>query len=206
MKLYYIPGACSLASHIVLHETGATFEIERVDGATHTTETGADFYKVHSKGYVPALRLEDGELLTEGPSIMQFIADNSGKTSLSPSLGSIARAKLQSGLNFISTELHKSFSPLFKKDSTEDEKTAARKKVALRLDDVEAELSDGRAFFLGEDFSIADAYLFTVANWTKPTGLGLGERPNLIAYVGRVAERPSVQAALLAEGLINKAA
>ena len=130
----------------------------------------------------------------------------SDKKELSPALGSIARARLQAQINFVGTELHKSFSPLFKKDSTEDEKEAARKKVALRLDDVEAELSDGRAFLLGDDFSIADAYLFTVANWTKPTGLGLGERPNLMAYMARVSERPSVQAALQAEGLIKKEA
>lgn len=206
MKLYYIPGACSLASHIVLHETGASFDIEKVDSATHKTETGADFYQVHRKGYVPALQLDDGEVLTEGAAIMQYLADNSARTELSPAQGSIERARLQSQLNFVSAELHKSFTPLFKKDSTEDEKTAARKKVALRLDDVEAVLSDGRAFFLGTEFSIADAYLFTVSNWTNPTGLGLGERPNLVAYMGRMAERPSVQAAMRAEGLIKAAA
>lgn len=206
MKLYYMPGACSLASHIVLYETGAAFDIEKVDGATKKTETGADFRQVHNKGYVPALQLDGGDVLTEGAAIMQYLADNSDKKELSPALGSIARARLQAQINFVGTELHKSFSPLFKKDSTEDEKEAARKKVALRLDDVEAELSDGRAFLLGDDFSIADAYLFTVANWTKPTGLGLGERPNLMAYMARVSERPSVQAALQAEGLIKKEA
>ncbi|WP_323796368.1 glutathione transferase GstA [Nisaea sp.] len=206
MKLYYIPGACSLASHIILHETGATVDIEKVDGATHKTETGADFYQVHRKGYVPALQLDDGEVLTEGAAILQYLADTSTRTELSPAQGSIERARLQSQLNFVSAELHKAFGPLFKKDSTEGEKTAARKKVALRLDDVEAVLSDGRAYFLGKDFSIADAYLFTVTNWTNPTGLGLGERQNLAAYMGRMAERPSVQAAMQAEGLIGKAA
>jgi len=206
MKLYYIPGACSLASHIVLHETDASFDIEKVDGATYKTETGADFYQIHRKGYVPALQLKDGEVLTEGVAILQFLADSSARNELSPAQGSIERARLQSELNFVSAELHKAFSPLFKKDSTEDEKTAARKKVALRLDDVETVLSDGRPFFLGKDFSIADAYLFTISNWANVTGLGLGERPNLIAYMGRMAERPSVRAAMHAEGLIEAAA
>ncbi|MEQ8333261.1 glutathione transferase GstA [Nisaea sp.] len=206
MKLYYIPGACSLASHIVLHETDASFAIEKVDSATHKTETGADFFQIHRKGYVPALQLKDGEVLTEGVAILQYLADSSARNDLSPPQGSIERARLQSELNFVSAELHKAFSPLFKKDSTEDEKTAARKKVALRLNDVETVLSDGRAFFLGKDFSIADAYLFTISNWTNVTGLGLGERPNLIAYMGRMAERPSVRAAMQAEGLIEAAA
>ena len=136
---------------------------------------------------------------------MQFIADNSDKSALSPSLGSIARAKVQAGLNFVGTELHKAFSPLFKKDATEEEKEAARTKVNLRLDDVEVELSDGRAYFLGDDFSIADAYLFTVANWTRPTGLGIGDRPNLVAYLDRMMARPAVRAAMEAEGLTKKA-
>lgn len=206
MKLYYMPGACSLASHIVLRETSDAFEIERVDGATKVTETGADFRKVHAKGYVPALLLDSGEVLTEGPAIIQYVADNSGIAELSPPLGSVERARLQAGLNFVGTELHKSFSPLFKQDSTEHEKTAAKKKVNLRLDDVEADLSDGRKYFLGDAFSVADAYLFTVANWTRPTGLGLGERPHLVAYMERMAARPAVQAALNAEGLIEKAA
>lgn len=206
MKLYYIPGACSLAPHIVLQEIGATFTTERVDGKTHTTETGADYYQVHSKGYVPALTLDGGETLTEGPAIVQYLADNSGRNDLSPALGSVERARLQAHLNFVGTELHKAFSPLFKPDSTEDEKNAARKKVNLRLDDVEAELSDGRPFFLGDAFSVADPYLFTVANWANFTGLGLGERPNLKAYVARMAERPSVKAAMKAEGLLKDAA
>ncbi|WP_420406223.1 glutathione transferase GstA [Nisaea sp.] len=206
MKLYYIPGACSLSPHIVLHEIGAAFKTERVDGKTHKTETGADYYQVHGKGYVPALALESGDVLTEGPAIVQYLADNSGRKDLSPAQGSVERARLQAHLNFVGTELHKSFSPLFKPDSTEDEKTAARKKVNLRLDDVESELSDGRRFFLGDAFSVADPYLFTVANWAHFTGLGLGERPNLKAYLARMAERPSVKAAMKAEGLLKDAA
>lgn len=205
MKLYYMPGACSLSPHIVLNEIGAAYETERVDGATKNTETGADFRAVNAKGYVPALLLDDGEVLTEGPAVVQYLADNSGRSDLSPPQGSVARARLQAGLNFVGTELHKSFSPLFKSDASEPEKEAARKRVNLRLDDVETELSDGRAHFLGETFTVADAYLFTVANWANFTGLGLGERPHLKDYMARMAERPSVKAALEAEGLIGKA-
>ena len=201
MKLYYSPGACSLSPHIVLQEIGLPFEIEKVNLAEKKTESGEDFRQINPKGYVPALRLDDGEIITEGPAIVQWLADTNGKTDLAPAAGTLARTRLQEYLTFIGTELHKSFSPLFQKDAPEAAKEMAKTRLTARMDMVETWLSDGRAFLLGDTFSAADAYLFTVANWTKPTGIGLDRWPNLAAFVQRVAARPAVQAALKAEGL-----
>ena len=201
MKLYYAPGTCSLAPHIALREAGLEFGLEKVDLGTRKTEGGADFTAVNANGYVPALDLDGGEVLTEGPAIVQYIADRKPAANLAPANGTLARARLQEQLNFISTELHKSFSPLFKSDSTEAEKDKARAKVRSRFDHVERLLSDRRAYLAGDAFSVADAYLFTVARWTKPTGIGLDNWPHLKDYVARVAARPAVQAALKAEGL-----
>lgn len=201
MKLYYAPGACSLAPHIALREAGVAFDLEKVDLAARKTEKGRDFTAVNANGYVPALELDGGEVLTEGPAIVQYIADRTPAAGLAPANGTLARARLQEQLNFISTELHKSFSPLFKSDSTEAEKDKARTKVRSRFDHVERLLADGRAFLAGDAFTVADSYLFTVARWTQPTGIGLDAWPHLKAYVARVSGRPAVQAALKAEGL-----
>lgn len=201
MKLYYAPGACSLSPHIVLREIGKEFDLERVDLATKKTQGGEDYRQINPKGYVPALRLDDGELLTEGPAIVQYLADTAGRTDLAPPAGTLARARLQEYLTFIGTEIHKSFSPLFQKDASDEMKKAATARITGRLDLAETFFADGRPYLMGDSFSVADAYLFTVSNWTRPTGIGLDRWPNIAAFAGRVAARPAVQAALKAEGL-----
>lgn len=201
MKLYYSPGACSLSPHIVLREVGETFDLDKVNLGTKLTESGEDYRQVNPKGYVPALRLDGGEVLTEGPAIVQYLADSKGRTDLAPTAGSLERVRVQEYLNFIGTELHKSFSPLFQKDASEEMKQAAAAKVSGRLDMANAML-DGKQHLMGDGFTVADAYLFTVANWTRPTGIGLDRWPNIAAFVQRVGARPAVQAALKAEGLI----
>lgn len=199
MKLYYSPGACSLSPHIVLRELGCDFALERVDTTTKKTETGQNFLSINSKGYVPALQLDNGEVLTEGAAIVQYLADARPDAGLVPAPGTIERARLQEQLNFIASELHKAFSPLF--GGKDSEKPAAIDRVALKLDQVEATLADGRPYLLGDDFTVADAYLFVVSGWTRPTGIGLDRWPNLRAHHQRIAARPNVQAALRAEGL-----
>lgn len=201
MKLYYAPGACSLSPHISLREAGVPFDLERVDLASRKTASGEDFSKINPKGYVPALRLDDGEVLTEGAAMVQFIADRHPLAGLAPANGTLERARLQEHLNFIASELHKAFSPLFGAP-TEEAKQVAVANVVRRLDHVERVLGDGRLYLLGERFSVADAYLFTVANWTGPTGIGLDRWPHVAAFVARIAARPSVQAAMRAEGLM----
>ena len=201
MKLYYLPGACSLASHIALREAGETFDLERVDNATKKTEAGADFLAINPKGYVPVLTLDGGDVLTEGAAILQFIADQNPTTGLAPQAGTLERTRLQEHLSYVSSELHKSFSPLFNPASTDSEKAAAKTRVAQKLNQVEQILTDGRNFLLGDHFTVADAYLFVVANWTGPTGIGLDAWPKIAAFQQRVASREAVQAALKAEGL-----
>ena len=202
MKLYYSPGVCSLSPHIVLREAGLQFELEKVDLATGQTETGKSVGDVNPKGYVPVLELDDGEALTEGAAIVQYIADAlaPGKN-LAPANGTIARTRVQEHLSFVGAELHKSFTPFFKVDSTDTEKQKARAKLDRRIGDIEKLLSDGRQYLMGDEFTVADAYLYTVATWTRPTEIGLDAWPNLAAYVDRVAQRPAVQATLKAEGL-----
>lgn len=201
MKLYYLPGACSLASHIALREAGASFDLDKLDNATKKTEAGADFLAINPKGYVPVLALNDNDVLTEGAAILQYIADQHPDAGLAPAVGTLERARLQEHLNFVASELHKAFSPLFKPDATEAEKAAAKTRVAQKLDLVEKQLSDGRSYLLGDKFTVADAYLFVVANWTGPTGIGLDTWPHVAAFQQRVGSREAVQAALKAEGL-----
>ncbi|MGO4618459.1 glutathione transferase GstA [Ensifer sp. 2YAB10] len=202
MKLYYAPGACSLSPHISLREAGADFEIVKVDTATHRTETGADFKAINPKGYVPALVLESGDVVTEGAAVVQYIADRFPAAKLAPANGTLERTRLHEQLNFISSELHKAFSPLFSKTASAEAKDAAAAQVAKRFGNVESLLSDGRPHLLGEAFSVADAYLFTVVNWGSVTGVSLDPWPHLTAYMQRIGERPAVRAALQAEGLI----
>lgn len=203
MKLYYAPGACSLSPHISLREAGVSFDLEKVDTSTRRTESGADYLSINPKGYVPALQLDGGEVLTEGAAVVQFIADSHPDAGLAPAGGTLERARLQEHLNFIASEMHKAFTPLFDPSAPEAAKQAAPAAVARRLDHVERLLADGRAHLLGERFSVADAYLFTVASWTGPTGIGLDRWPRLASFVARVAARPSVQAAMWAEGLLG---
>lgn len=202
MKLYYSPGACSLSPHIVLREAGMDFEIERVDLGNHLTETGADFLQINPKGYVAALRLDDGQVLTEGAAIVQFIADLRPESGLAPKPGTLERARLQEHLNYIAAEYHKAFGPLFSSDASDTAKAAAATNVGRRLDYFERIFADGRSYLLGDTFSVADAYLFTVSNWTKPTGIGLDKWPNVSGFVTRVASREKVREAMRAEGLL----
>ncbi|UWR99488.1 glutathione transferase GstA [Phaeobacter inhibens] len=203
MKLYYKPGACPLASHIALQETGRPFEIEAVDTAAGRTEGGADYLAINPKGYVPALRLEDGSILTEGPAILQYIADSHSEAGLAPATGTFARARMQEQLNWIGTELHKAFGPLFREGTSEAGQDEARVAVAGKFDLIETQLEDGREWLVADQFSVADAYLFVVSNWANFTGIDLARWPYLAAFVSRTAARQSAQAAMRAEGLIQ---
>lgn len=203
MKLYYKPGACPLASHIALQETGRPFEIEAVDTAAGRTEGGADYLAINPKGYVPALRLEGGSILTEGPAILQYIADSHSEAGLAPAAGTFARARMQEQLNWIGTELHKAFGPLFREGTSEAGQDEARVAVAGKFDLIETQLEDGREWLVADQFSVADAYLFVVSNWANFTGIDLARWPYLAAFVSRTAARQSAQAAMRAEGLIQ---
>lgn len=200
MKLFIKPGACSLSPHIVLEELGLPYETEVVDLARKTTASGQDFLAINPKGYVPALLLDSGELLTEGPAIVQYLADLVPAKQLAPANGSIARYQLQSWLTFIGTEVHKSFSPFFNPKAPQEWKDIARANLERRLAYIAQQL-EGKDYLLGSEFTVADAYLFTVLNWSKFIKLDLGAWPLLLAYQARVAARPAVQAALKAEGL-----
>ena len=202
MKLYFSPGACSLSPHIVLLEAGLGFTAERVDLAGKLTAGGADFTAINPKGYVPVLETGDGLRLTEGPAIVQYLADQAPEKKLAPPAGSRARYQLAEWLNFISAELHKSFSPLFQAGLGEDVKAYARANLVKRFAYVETMLA-GRDYLLGEQFSVADAYLFTVTNWAAPVQFDLSPWPQLQAFQRRVAARPLVQQAMREEGLIK---
>ena len=203
MKLYYAPGACSQASHIALIETGLPFDLERVEfGMPHVTASGEELRNINAKGSVPALRLDDGSLLTENAVILQYVADLAPSSGLAPAAGSMARYRLMEWLNFIAGELHKNFSPLFQPGTPEDYKPIAQGIVEARLDYIENALLD-EPYLLGTDFSVADAYLFVVLNWAEIVGMDSARWPKLQAIRGRVAERESVQQALKTEGLLT---
>lgn len=203
MKLYFSPGACSLSPHIVLREAGLEFDAVKVSLGAHTLSDGSAFGAVNPKGYVPALVLDDGVLLTEGPAIVQYLADQKPELCLAPPAGTIERYQLMAWLNYISSELHKQFSPLFDKTSTPEVRTSQLARLTKRLGLVDEQLSR-HPYLMGEHFTVADAYLFTVLRWTKATGPALTTWPALVAYVERVGARPAVQAALQAEGLAKK--
>jgi len=205
MKLYYAPAACSLASHIALLEAGLKFTAEKVDLRQKKLSDGSDFCQINPQGYVPALQLKNGEILTEGPAILQYIADQAPASNLAPANGSFARYKLQSWLNFIATELHKNFTPLFDPTAAEVTKDAARQKLGQRLDQLDQQLA-ALQHLVGDYFTIADAYLFTVAGWARFVHVDLTPYPNLLRFMARCHQRPAVQAALAAEGLLSKGA
>lgn len=202
MKLYYSPGACSLSPHIVLREAGLPFTPVLASTKTHQLADGTDYYTINPKGYVPLLELNDGQRLSEGPAIVQYIADQVPAKKLAPPAGTMARYRLMEWLNFITSELHKGFSPLFNKDFPEAGKEIHRKRVADRLAWVDSQL-EGRQYLMGNDFSVADAYLFTVAGWGQYVGVDIKPLKNLWAYMARVAARPAVQEAMKAEGLLK---
>ena len=203
MKLYYSPGACSLACHIVLREAGLDFDMERVDLRGKQTESGADFLTINPKGYVPALALDDGQLLTEGPVISQYIADQAPASELAPAQGSMERYQVQEWLNFIGSEIHKNFSPLFNPHAPEEYKQICLQNLNRRLEFV-ADSLKGRNYLLGDRFTVADAYLFVVLTWGPKFGLHSDRWPSVDAFMHRMRERPAVRAALEAEGLLRR--
>ena len=200
MKLFLKPGACSLSPHIVLEELGLTYETDTVDLKGKKTGSGGDYLAINPKGYVPALQLDDGTVLTEGPAIVQYLADQHPDKKLAPANGTLARYQLQGWLTFIGTELHRQFTPLFNPTAPEEWKDVCRGNIARRLTWVNEQLA-GKDYLMGADFSVADAYLFTVVGWTKFVKIDISAYPHLQAYLARVAARPAVMAALKAEGL-----
>ena len=204
MKLYYSPGACSLSPHIVLAESGLPFDLDKVDFSSMKSERGADFSKVNPKGYVPVNQLDDGEVLTEGSAIVQYIVDQAPKKKLAPPAGTMARYHLQEWLNFIATELHKGFSPLFNPKLPEDMRAMTINRLSSRLD-FAANRLEGRNYLMGDDFTVADAYLFTILRWSPRVNLDLSRWPVLVKYQERIAERSAVQQALEEEGLLEMA-
>ncbi len=198
MKLYYSPGACSLSPHIVLNEAHLPYELVRVDLKTKKMEDGEDFLRVNPKGYVPVLRLDDGAILTEGPAIVQYLADLRPETRLAPPAGTLERYRLQEWLNFISSELHKQFSPLFNPQTPEPMREAQKQRLGGRFDLVVSSL-DGHDFLMPQGFTVADAYLYTILTWSPAVGLSLDPWPKLRSYMERVQKRPGVSAALAKE-------
>jgi glutathione S-transferase len=202
MKLYYSPGACSLSPHIVLQEAGLPFEKIKADTKTKVLPDGTDYRTINPLGYVPLLELDDGTRLTEGPAIVQYVADKVPDKRLAPPNGTFERTKLQSWLNFVTSELHKGFSPLFNPAMPEEAKKIFRDRLATRFAYLDKQLS-GNDYLMGKDFSVADAYAFVVSNWAGRVDVDLSPYANVLAWRKRVGARPAVQAAMKAEGLIK---
>jgi glutathione S-transferase len=202
MKLYYMKGACSLASYISLNEAGIKFEAIEVNHKTHKTADGQDFNAINTKGYVPALRLDNGELLTENVAVLQYIADLNPASKLAPPAGTLERYRLMEWLSYINSEVHKSYGPLFSPDASEDVKQFARANLTKRVDWLEKALGS-KTFLMGEQFTVADAYLYVVLSWSGQVGVDLTRWPQLKRHNERVASRPHVIAALKAEHLIK---
>ena len=204
MKLYYSNGACSMAPHIVLRESGLPFDLVRASTKTHQLDDGTDYYTINDKGSVPVLELDNGERLTEGPAIVQYIADQVPAANLAPANGTMARYRMQEWLNFITSELHKSYAPLFRPTTPEEYKVITKEGLTKKYALVDKWLT-GKNYTMGEAFSVADPYLFTVTSWAKHVGLDLSQFKNVGAFMARMAARPSVQATLVAEGLAKAA-
>jgi glutathione S-transferase len=200
-KLYYAPGACSLAAHILLRETDTPFTLEKVDTGKHVSADGVDYYTINPKGQVPLLELDDGTRLSEGPVIAQYIADRAGAHALMPPPGGLARYRVMEWQNYVTAELHKSFTPLFHSDVDATAKRALAAVLRKKLVWVDGQL-EGKRFLTGETFTAADAYLFTVLGWAKFVQIDLADLRNVGAFMARVAARPAVQAAMKAEGLM----
>lgn len=198
MKLYFSPGACSQASTIAFHEAGVPVELVRVDTKTHKLKDGTDYYQINPKGYVPALQLDNGEVFTEGAALLQFIGDQKPESAVIPKQGTLDRFRANEWLTFISSEIHKSYSPLFNPALNDEAKATFKDKLAKRFDALDKHFADHK-FLMGEQFIVADGYLYTVISWSQGVGLDLSKWPNLAAYRQRVADRPKVKAALQAE-------
>ena len=205
MKLYYSPGACSLSPHIALLEAGLPYDLVKVDLRAKKLENGDDFLGINPKGQVPALMLDNGELLTEGPVIVQAIADKAPARNLAPAVGSPERYRLQEWLNFITTELHKNFSPLFQPAIPDEVKNFFRDRIMGKLKYADSKLA-GQDYLMGKEFTVADGYLFVMLKWAERTGMDVSALKNLAAFKDRVATRPNVQAALAMEAQTQKAA
>jgi len=202
MKLYYTPGACSLCPHILLREAGIDFIPANVDLETKRIDGGGDFRKINDKGYVPALELDDGTVLTEVPVIAQYVADLRPDSGLVPRTG-VERYRVLEWLSFVASELHKTFSPLFAPDTPDDYKPLVRRRLGERAAYIDSKLADGRAYLTGAAFTAADAYLFVVLSWSGYVDIDLSGFKHITAYQARVGGRPKVQAALKAEGLLK---
>jgi glutathione S-transferase len=205
MKLYFSPGACSLSPHIVAHEVGIPLTLVKVDTATKQLADGGDYWAINPKGYVPALQLDTGEVLTEGPAIVQYLADRKPEAKLVPAAGTLERYRVQEMLGYINSEIHKTYSPLFRATTSPELRKDREEYLRKRYQLIEQQLAKGPYLF-GEQFTIADAYLFTVTNWANFLKLDMSGFPNLLAFQGRVAARQAVQAAMAAEGLRPAAA
>ena len=205
MKLYYSPGACSMAPHIVLRESGMPFDLVRISTKTHQLDDGTDYYTINDKGSVPVLEFNNGERLTEGPAIVQYIADQVPAMNLAPANGTLPRYRLQEWLNFITSELHKSYAPLFRPTTPEEYKVISKEGLVKKYALVDKWLT-GKNYTMGDAFSVSDAYLFTVTSWAPHVGLDLSQFKNVGAFMARMAARPTVQETLVAEGLVKKAA
>ena len=203
MKLYFAPGACSLSPHIVAREAGIPIQLQKVNTKDKSIEGGGDFWKVNPRGYVPVLELDNGERLTEGPAIVQYLADQKPESGLAPKNGTLERYRVQEWLNFLTSEVHKQFSPLFRPNTPEDYKPIAKENIGKRFDWIEQQLA-GKDYVTGKQFTVADAYLFVLTNWTKPTQIDLAKWRNIAAFNKRVAARPKVKEAMQFEGLIPK--
>lgn len=201
MKLYFSPGACSLAPHIVLREAGLNFSLEKVDTAKHVTAAGLDYYKINPKGQVPLLALDDGDVLTEGPIIAQYIADRAPRTKLIPAAGTLARFKVMEWQNYITSELHKSFTPLFNPEFDATAKRLHGTLLRKKYEWVNSRLAD-KEYLTGDTFTVADAYLFAVTGWAKYVALDLSDLAHLQSFLARVASRSAVREAMRAEGLL----
>jgi glutathione S-transferase len=202
MKLYYSAGACSLSPHIVLLEAGLPYTLVKTDLKTKKTAGGADYLTINSKGTVPALELDDGRVLTEGPAVVQYLADQKPESGLAPRAGTFERYQLMEMLNYITSEVHKAFSPLFNPESSAEMKQASVNALTKKFDWLTGFLGN-KTFLLGNTFTVADAYLFTVLKWTRIVKIDLAKWPALAAYQARIAQRPKVQAALKEEGLLK---
>jgi glutathione S-transferase len=195
MKLYFSPGACSLASHIVLREAGLPFELVRVDTGVHKLKDGTDYYGINPKGYVPAIGLDDGQLLTEGAALLQYLGDLAPAKGLIPKYGTLERFRANEWLTFVSSEIHKGYSPLFNPGLKDDAKAVLRAKLEKRLGEVDKHLATHK-YLMGDTFTVADAYLYTVVSWSGGVGIDLSKLPHLAEYRQRIADRPSVKEAL----------